>query len=75
MLSEYAYLGQVGSTAFQLAGHNEHRLESSESEVVVILPGQLFTGQLVQHRHLLSQNLPQHETSNYKGSFHAERDR
>ena len=53
------YLGQVGGGPLQFSGHDEHRLQSSQPEVVVVLLRQLFTCQLVQHRHLLGQYLQQ----------------
>lgn len=45
----------LGLLALQLAGSHQHTLHGTHAKVVVVLLGQLLTGQLVQLHHLVGQ--------------------
>jgi len=52
---QHHILSQVGLRPPQTASHDQHRLDSTHAEVIVVLLAQLLTGQLVQLHHLARQ--------------------
>lgn len=54
---QYHILVLVRVLSFQGPGHDQHRLDSPHTEVIVVLLGELLAAQLVHLYHLLGQIL------------------
>mmetsp|Transcript_21123 Transcript_21123/g.39634 ORF Transcript_21123/g.39634 Transcript_21123/m.39634 type:complete len:360 (-) Transcript_21123:1292-2371(-) len=54
---EHKILGHLGELALKSSSHDQNGLHGTESEIVVVLLGELLPGKLVKHDHLLGQTL------------------
>lgn len=48
---------EIWRSTLEFPSHDQNRLEGPQTKIVVVLLGQLFLGQFIQHCHLLGQHL------------------
>jgi hypothetical protein len=63
---QHDILTDVSVCTLELTGHHKHRLDSSQSEVIMVLLGKLLLRELVKHGHFLGEDLGHSETLRHK---------